>query len=307
MSIDVRRRLPRDLLWMAGIFMVYLALHVTWFGLGVDSHAYWAAWRGPMYDGAPATHDAFLYSPAFAQAIWPLAQLPWPVFGVLWSVAACVALWWLVRTCDWYVAVPLMMVGVHEVISGNVNWIMALVAVFGLRYPAAWVFPALTKVIPCVGPVWFLARGEWRKLAVSTLGIAIVTAVSMAVSPELWGEWLRFMQLNAESSDDRVGGSVLPPLIYRLPVLVALTIWGARTNRPWVIPVAMVLASPVVGPGQFVLLLALPRINAAARSARKSSEAPSDTPDSVESPAGTAPQRLAGTRELKSSTTASPS
>ena len=35
---------------------------------------------------------------------------------------------------------------------------------------------------------------------------------------------------------------------------------AARTDRPWLVPVAMVLASPVVGWGTFALLAAIPRL-----------------------------------------------
>src|SRR5450759_2725088 len=50
--------------------------------IGADSHAYWMAVRFPQtwYANPPGYRDAFLYSPAFAQALWPLGQLPWPAF-----------------------------------------------------------------------------------------------------------------------------------------------------------------------------------------------------------------------------------
>ena len=54
--------------------------------IGADSHAYWVAARfpGTWYTKPPAYRDAFLYSPAFAQALWPLGQLPWLAFQSVW-------------------------------------------------------------------------------------------------------------------------------------------------------------------------------------------------------------------------------
>ena len=72
-----------------GFFGVWYAFQV---GLGYDSHAYWLAVQDMdrLY-GAPAlARDAFLYSPAFAQLIWPLGLLPWPAFCVLWTLLSAV-------------------------------------------------------------------------------------------------------------------------------------------------------------------------------------------------------------------------
>ena len=46
-----------------------------------DAHAYWTAWQGGMYDTPWLVNGAYSYSPAFAQLIWPLTLLPWPVFA----------------------------------------------------------------------------------------------------------------------------------------------------------------------------------------------------------------------------------
>ena len=264
--MDVRARLPRDLLWLAGLVSVWLtfALVVHFDGPGVDSHAYWLAWRGEMYKGAPATYDAFLYSPAFAQAIWPLTLAPWPVFALTWSALGCAALVWLVRGCRWQVAVPLLLIGSHEVVAGNINWLLALVVVLGQRHPWLWAVPLLTKVVPGVGPLWFLVRREWRALAISLGATILIVTVSWASAPHLWQQWLDLLLESSASTGETVGGPFLPPLIYRVPVVVALVVWAARTGRSWVLPVAMLLASPVAGP-YFALLLAIPRLREADR------------------------------------------
>ncbi|WP_157559061.1 glycosyltransferase family 87 protein [Nocardioides sp. Soil774] len=237
-----------------------MALVASDLGLGVDSHAYWAAWRGEMYDHAPATRDAFLYSPAFAQAIWPLAQLPWPVFAVVWGLAATATVTWLATGARRAWVVPLSLLGTLEVLTGNVNWVLALVALLGLRHPGLWTIALLTKVTPALGPIWFLARGEWRSLGRSVTWAVAVTAVSIALAPELWRAWWEFLSLHAASTGGTVGSDFLPPLAIRLPVVLAFLVWGARTDRVWTLPVSMTLMSPVSGIGQIVVLLALPRL-----------------------------------------------
>jgi hypothetical protein len=50
------------------------------------------------------------------------------------------------------------------------------------------------------------------------------------------------------------------PLLARLPIALALVVFAALTERRWLVPVCMVLASPVVGWGTFALLAAIPRL-----------------------------------------------
>ena len=52
----------------------------------------------------------------------------------------------------------------------------------------------------------------------------------------------------------------IPPLVVRLPVAAVLLVFAARTDRRWLVPVCMVLASPVIGWGTFALLAAIPRL-----------------------------------------------
>ena len=261
-EIGGRRLVGRALVWSGSLVFAWLsvALVASDLGFGVDSHAYWAAWRGEMYDQAPATRDAFLYSPAFAQAIWPLAQLPWPVFAVVWGVAAAAAVAWLAAGAGRAWVVPLSLLGTLEVLTSNVNWVLALVALLGLRHPGLWTIALLTKVTPALGPIWFLARGEWRNLARSMAWAVAVTAVSVALAPDLWRAWWEFISIHAGSTGGTVGSGFLPPLAIRLPVVLAFLAWGARTDRVWTLPISMTLVSPVSGIGQVVVLLALPRL-----------------------------------------------
>lgn len=281
------RLVPRALAWAGCLIFGWLSvlLVMSDLGFGVDSHAYWSAWQGSMYDAAPATRDAYLYSPAFAQAVWLPAQLPWPAFAAIWVIPSTCTIAWLAAGAGRVWAVPLMLLGTFEILTGNVNWILALVAVFGLRYPGLWSIALLTKITPGLGPVWFLARGEWRKLMWAAAWTAGVVVVSYVVAPGLWTEWFDFLTTHADSATGQVGSGFLPPLTIRLPGIVALVVWGARTNRVWVLPVAMALASPVDGIGQLVVLLALPRLRRSATAERI---------DGAQPPSSTAVRRWRG-------------
>ena len=50
----------------------------------------------------------------------------------------------------------------------------------------------------------------------------------------------------------------------RLPIALAVAVFAARTDRRWLLPVAMLLACPVVGWGSFALLAAIPRLRPSA-------------------------------------------
>lgn len=261
-EIQVRDRLPNDTAWIFGIVCtLYAILSVLDRGFGVDAHAYWLAWRGPMYTTAPGTPDAYLYSPAFAQVLWPLAQLPWPAFATIMTVGLGVLHAWLLRPLGWRWGIPFWLGGLPEIFSGNIFIVMAAITVIGFRWPASWSLPALTKIAPTVGPLWFLVRREWRQLANALIAIALITAVSVVISPALWLQWCQFLAEHLADASGPIGSPFLPPVIVRFPVGIAIVIWGALRAHRWTIPVAMLLCTPVLWLGSLTLLAAIPRLN----------------------------------------------
>jgi len=248
------------MLWaFAGSFALAGVLGVIVLGYGSDSHAYYSAWDGATYDELPGELDAYLYSPAFAQAIWPLVQLPWPVFAVLVSAAATVSLMWLLAPVPRKYRIPLLVMCLPEILTGNIFWLLALVAVWGSRFPALWALSALTKILPTVGVVWFATRGEWRKLATTTCCTIAVSIVSYVAEPNLWAQWVRFL-LSSAQEDGLANSPIAPPLWLRAPAAILLTIYAARRDRPAWLPVAMLLTTPMLGHGAYALLAAVPRL-----------------------------------------------
>lgn len=225
--------------------------------VGWDAHAYWNAWHIGLYTLAPGELDAYLYSPAFAEAIWPLTLLPFWAFFALWSALTTASLWWLLKPVRLGWRLPLLAVAwALAILPGNVYAFMPVAAALGLRFPAVWAFPILTKVTPGVGVLWFAARKEWRQLAVAlgtTSGVIVVSAV---IAPHLWADWLHFL-LTTHST---VPVHFAPPVWIRTPFAAAVVIWGARTERRWTIAVAMALASPMIAPPSLLVLTAIPRL-----------------------------------------------
>lgn len=108
---------------------------------------------------------------------------------------------------------------------------MAIAAVLGVQRGTPWVLVALTKSLPCLGPLWFLIRGDLRQFALFFLSTSAVAAVSFAIAPSLWSEWIAFLNSH-RGGTGAASLDVVPPLWLRLPVSLALVVWGARTRRP---------------------------------------------------------------------------
>lgn len=225
--------------------------------LGSDAHAYWLTGHTEdLYHTGPATQDAFLYSPAFALLIHPLTWLPWPAFYVAWVGIEVAALVWLFKPLSFRWALPAFLLCLPELVIGNVYLLLALMVALGVRYPAAWAFGILTKITPGVGLVWFLVRGEWRNLAFGAGATVAVVGGSYLLAPSLWSQWAGFLLGNGDGSP---GGST--GFLVRCAVAVALVAYAARADRPWVLAVAVILASPVLNTlAALSVLAAIPRL-----------------------------------------------
>lgn len=242
-----QRSLTRDALTIGAVIYlgwVWQFLVVT--GSHVDAAAYWRAASGNPYSVSQLGHDsAFLYSPVIAQLLAPTAALPLSVFvgallaislvGVVYLVGPVLAALTLLT--------PLPFVW-QDLSTGNIHVLLTAAVVLGFRFPVAWSFVLLTKVTPGVGLLWFAIRGEWRSLGVALGATAVLAAVSFALAPGLWGQWLDVLGANAGSPPE--GLSVPGPLPFRVLLAALVVVWGARTNRTWTVPLAAMLALPAI-------------------------------------------------------------
>jgi len=234
-----------------------------WNESAFDLHAYWSTRVGVDYANQHAgPAGTYLYSPAFAQAIRPLAILPLPLFAAIWTAIGAILLVWLAGRRVMLVALlpPVLL----TLVQGQLDLAFAAVAVVGLRWPALWAFPLLTKITPGIGIVWFLVRREWRSLVIALGATLAIMAVSFALDPGGWVGWTKLL-LRAEFPRDPQLVYLDVPLTVRFPIAVAIVAWGAWTSRRWTIPVAMTLAMPIIWANSVTILVALLPIMAAER------------------------------------------
>ena len=242
-------------LWLVGGYVVWFVL-ARYPGLGLanaDSHAYWlTAHRDALYSIAPGSHNAFVYSPAFAQVIYPIAVLPWRAFAVTWATIEAAAFAWLWAPLGWRWAVPLTAICSIEIGIGNIYGVLAVCLVLGLRHPAALAVPLLTKITPAVGLVWFAVRAEWRRLVVALGVTAGVAAASFAVDHTAWRQWIEYL------IDNRSSDASVP---YHVAAGLLVAAYAARKDRAWLLAPAALLACPIIhGWLPITILAAIPRL-----------------------------------------------
>ena len=254
----IRDRLGLDLFIVVAAVVVTLRLFdkYPWTSPWVDMHVYWASGAGFDYSLNPYTVGAYLYAPVFAQGLWPITStLPWPWFAALWTAAMAAAYVWLVGR--W--AFPLVLTGAValELYLGQIDIFIAAAIVVGFRYPAVWAFPLLTKVAPGIGLVWFAVRREWRNLTIAVAATAAVAGISAMLAPGLWHDWYDLLRRSITDKQVVDGAYIGIPVWLRLPFALGIVVWGARTSRHWTVPIAVLLAMPILWINVFTLLLAV--------------------------------------------------
>ena len=247
-----RRRAVRNALVIAGIVTGIAAAWINYFRDALDAHAYYWARAPFLYDDLPGTPMAYLYSPAFAQAIAPLQWLPESVFVIAWLAAILVGIAWLAGPRLLFLAV---VVAWSDIQSANLHTFLAVAIVLGFRHPGAWAFVLLTKITPGIGLLWFVRRREWRSLAVALGVTAAVALVSFIADPQSWFGWIDLLRRSAGAPAVSLSG--FTPLWLRLPIAAAIIWWGAGRNAKWTVPVACMLALPVIWPASLAMLLAV--------------------------------------------------
>jgi len=237
--------------------VLFVAGGIALSGYKGDAYIYWQASHLPadLYAGT-WNHDAFsyVYPPIFAQLLMPLGLLPYPIFFAVWVAVETAALIWLAGPLLAFGAVLLYEPFQHELLTGNVNLMLAAAVVLAIRYPAWWAFPLLSKVTPGVGLAWYALRREWRQLGIA-LGItAALVAASFLTAPGLWSEWGARMGTSLAQPHNP---DELLPLSVRLVIAAAVIAWGARSDRRWTMVLAAGLALPNFVPMNLAYFVAL--------------------------------------------------
>jgi glycosyl transferase family 87 len=227
-----------------------------------DVHAYWLAggsdhpYAGTIASGFDDSVNLYKYRypPPLAQVFAILHLLPFPIVAGLWIGMLYAIV--LVLSGKWAPLVLLFPPTLAELYLGNVNLLIALAIVLGFRRPAAWAVVLLTKMTPGIGVLWFAFRREWRSLALALGVTAAVAAVSFALAPQLWREFLDAMTVQAGAAIEVPPAAIQISLPIRLVVAVVVLAYAARTDRHWLVPVAATIAAPALWWNVFVILVA---------------------------------------------------
>ncbi len=219
-------------------------------GAGQDARAYWSAARVAHYRADAGTYGAYLYSPAFLHVLSPILTLPWQQFLAAWTAVLMATLLLLTGPVLFVFALPLAF---FEIWGGNIHLLLAAAIVLGFRWPATWSFVLLTKVTPGIGLLWFAVRREWRSLAIALGTTVAIICGSWLVDPRLWQAWIELLVRDAGNPPPP--GSVGIPLLVRLPIAALIVVYGARTDRRWLVPIAAMIALPVLWWGSLSMLL----------------------------------------------------
>lgn len=244
--VDVLRRRRRTLdralrIAFVLVLVVFTILRPVTAG---DAHAYWAVDLANPYTRPVATTDAFTYPPPAALFFAVLGQLPFEVFQAGWTLLIGFALLWL--TGPFALAFLVIPVVASDLYLGNIHVLLAAAIVGSLRRPVLWAVPLLTKPTVGVGLLWFVVRGEWRKLAIAVGVTGAFAALAWVLAPGLWPLWIEYVLATGVAPDVGSAYWVPLPLLIRLPAAALLVVWGARTNRIWTLPTAAMLGLPVL-------------------------------------------------------------
>lgn len=255
-----RGRLARDAARLAGFaIVVFVWWLLTFNDYQHDARAYWALRLDDLYTrGQVGGVDAYLYSPAFAQAFVPLTWLPWIAFAGLWAALNLAALTWMAgpAIAGLLLVVPGSPV-IDEVGTGNIHLLIAAALVIGFRWPAAWAFPLLTKVAPGVGVLWFAGARRWRAFVVAVGATAGICAISFLLAPGLWFAWVEVLTGNVDRPIPTEIAIIPGPLWARSAVAGVVALVGGWRGWRWSVPVAATLALPVPWSSGLSVLVAL--------------------------------------------------
>lgn len=235
--------------------LFFLVAHLL--GAPTDAYEYWSVPLDQVYLAFTEHGPGYAYPPPFAILMAPLTTISYDAFYGGWVAMMAIAAFWLVRPLSWVWRVPLLLLIVPELLTGNYHLILATALVVGFEHAGASAILLLSKVTPGISVLWFVARREWRAVVVAASVTVAVIAVSIFIQPELWGRWWAAITSHAFSTGPATVGL---PLATRLPIAIALIVFAARTNRRWLVPIGALLAMPWIYLQSFAILLAIVRL-----------------------------------------------
>ena len=252
-----------------------------------DSYTFWSAWQdGHLYPPAWRPISQYVYSPAFAQAFWPLMQLPWPVVNALWAAIQLAALVWMLGPIGAVAALAFPFpslahsgTAVYATINnGNPMILTAAAITLGLtRWPGGFAYVLLTKVSAGIGILYFAIRRQWRALGMAVGVTVVIGAVSAVFAPGLWVEWgtLLFGAVSRSGGSEALAKEIFMPvpLALRGLVGVGVVVLASLRGWSWAVPIGCFLALPDIHLGGYAVLTAVPAVWLRQRQAHSGAEA----------------------------------
>ena len=214
-----------------GWAVVILIFYTRTAGSPVDAACYYE-----MVPAGPGDlSQCFLYSPPIAQLMLVTqAVIPFDAFYTTLRVLDLIV---LAVVAGPAIGPALFIPAVAiEINAANINLLLVGAVLLGFRFPGTWAFVILTKVTPGIGLLWFAVRREWRHLAIALAATMVIAGISVVLAPWMWGDYVQALAAAQDDSPYKIW--------WRLPIAVAVVVWGARTDRRWTVIVAVFLAMP---------------------------------------------------------------
>ena len=130
--------------------------------------------------------------------------------------------------------------------SGNVNTVIGACIAASVTRGGWLVIPALTKVTPAITGLWYLVRRDRERLEEAAIWILGLTIGTFALAPGVWFRWADALLSNGVGYIGPGYFTIPIPLLPRLVVAMLLVIWAAKKDRPRLLPIAGMLAVPVL-------------------------------------------------------------
>ena len=244
----------------AGAWVAFVALGLT--SPPVDAMNFYDHLADPYAVHDYASGQGFYYAPPVALAMRALALFGPHLFAATLVAIGLGALLWIGGRWAW--ALLLFPPVWWDLSSGNVNILLGAATVAMVARPG-WVAPlVLTKVTPGVVGLWWAVRGEWGAVRQAALVTGAIVVVSAVIVPGWWVAWAQGLLSNGAGYTGPGYFTIPLPVVPRLAAAVLLVVWGARTGRPWVLPLAGCLALPVLWWTGLAMLAGMVRAPAAA-------------------------------------------
>lgn len=252
-------------------------------GRAYDAFSYWLA-GSRLREGAALYEavgigdpGAYRYTPTFAALMAPISLLPELAFAWLYRIACLLCLRYLVGSWTWVGWSLLLPPVAIELMALNVTLPIAVAARWSLRGP----YPALgAALIPFTATLKYASvlllpyllvhrPASRRAMGVGLLVLIGVTAIHLAVSPEIWIAFLQAVGQQSQSINSApfVGDQLLflvPSTLWDFVIrfaLAALMIGIAIWRRwAWLAFTAVTLAVPTLWLARLAPLVAVPRL-----------------------------------------------